>query len=249
MLALFGSVFTFYVQTWDEYFTQTLTLGIISGPVEGILTLCIVYIITAIKGGGSFWHNSLLATLGIPQLPWVSDTMYNLPFTHWWIIYGGVVLLFGTASSIAHVVQVRRSRGESGLTPLLGLLPGVGMWVLISIYLYLQPTVREHYMVPFVLFVGLVNAYSVGQMIVAHLVKAQFPYSNVLLFPLAVAAGDALGANLGLWNSMLGDGGIGHAGTVFCGLGLALGVYGSCVVSFDFFPDLTLAHFCWRAVR
>ncbi|KAL8685712.1 MAG: hypothetical protein Q9224_005706, partial [Gallowayella concinna] len=42
---------TFYVQTWDEYYTQTLTLGIISGPVEGILTLCIVYAFTAIKGG------------------------------------------------------------------------------------------------------------------------------------------------------------------------------------------------------
>lgn len=232
VVALFGSVFTFYVQTWDEYFTQTLTLGLISGPVEGILTLCIVYAVTAVLGGGSFWHNSLLATLGVPHFPWLSDAVYNCPFTHWWIIYGALVLLFGTASSIAHVVRVRRERGEPPYKPLLGLLPGVVMWVLIALYLYLQPVVREHHMVPFVLFVGLVNAYSVGQMIVAHLVKADFPYTNVLLVPLAVAVGDALGAKLGLWIGVLGDGGMGQTGAMFCGLGLALGVYGSFVVSF-----------------
>ncbi len=47
---------TFYVQTWDEYHTHTLTLGVVSGPVEGIITLCIVYAMTAYMGGGSFWE-------------------------------------------------------------------------------------------------------------------------------------------------------------------------------------------------
>ena len=67
VLVLFASLLTFYVQTWDEYHTKTLTLGLVSGPVEGILTLCIVYAITAFMGGGSYWQQSMLQTLGVPE--------------------------------------------------------------------------------------------------------------------------------------------------------------------------------------
>ena len=91
-----AAAFTFYVQTWDEYYTQTLTLGLISGPVEGILTLCIVYAFTAIKGGGSFWQQSLFETVGIPQYDFIPDYVYELPFNQWYMVYGGVVLIFNT---------------------------------------------------------------------------------------------------------------------------------------------------------
>ena len=84
------------MQTWDEYYTQTLTLGIISGPVEGILTLCIVYAFTAVKGGGSFWQQSALHTLGITQGGIIPDYIYDKPFNEWFMVYGGFVLVFNT---------------------------------------------------------------------------------------------------------------------------------------------------------
>jgi ethanolaminephosphotransferase len=230
LLALFGSVFTFYVQTWDEYHTHTLTLGIISGPVEGILTLCLVYLFTAIKGGGSYWHNPLLPTIGLPKLPFMSDAVYNMPFTHWYIAYGGVMVAFATLSSIGHVMRVRRQRGQSVYEPLLGLAPAALSWILIAAYAGLQPEIRENHLVPFALFIGLVNAYSVGQMIVAHLVKSSFPYGNVLLIPLAAAVMDSLAPKLGLWQSLLGSGEY-HVAFVFTCLGLGVGVYGGWVVS------------------
>ncbi len=90
------ALLTFYIQTWDEYHTHTLTLGVVSGPVEGILTLCIVYAITAVKGGGSFWQQSMFETVGIPKQPWISDTVYNWRWNEWYMIYGGVVLVFNT---------------------------------------------------------------------------------------------------------------------------------------------------------
>lgn len=90
------ATFTFYVQTWDEYHTKTLTLGIISGPVEGILTLCIVFAITAVTGRGSLWQQSMFQTLGVPQYSIIPDRVYNLPFNEWWIVYGGIVLVFNT---------------------------------------------------------------------------------------------------------------------------------------------------------
>lgn len=99
---------------------------------------------------------------------------------------------------------------------------------------------------PFVFFAGLVNAYSVGQMITAHLVKLDFPYQNVLVVPLAWGVFDSLGpflqAHLGVgWPSALGHG-VYQVAFVFSMLGMAIGVYGSFVVSFNsvFFSRLFL---------
>lgn len=87
---------TFYVQTWDEYYTKTLTLGLVSGPVEGILTLCIVYAITGVKGGGSYWQQSMLQAFGLPKYSFIPEYVYNLPFTEWYMVYGGIVLVSNT---------------------------------------------------------------------------------------------------------------------------------------------------------
>jgi ethanolaminephosphotransferase len=90
------ALLTFYVQTWDEYHTKTLTLGIISGPVEGIITLCIVYAFTAVVGGGSFWQQSMLRTLGVPKYAFIPDFLYEMPFNEWYMVYGGLVLVYNT---------------------------------------------------------------------------------------------------------------------------------------------------------
>lgn len=90
------ALLTFYVQTWDEYHTRTLTLGIISGPVEGVLSMCIVYAVTAYNGGGSFWQRSLLETLGVENHPLIPDIIYNVEWNEWFLIYGGVILIGNT---------------------------------------------------------------------------------------------------------------------------------------------------------
>lgn len=89
---------TFYVQTWEEYHTHTLTLGVISGPVEGILTLCIVYALTAFLGGGSFWQQSMFASMGMHRYEFIPDRVYNLAWNEWYMVYGGIVLVFNTVS-------------------------------------------------------------------------------------------------------------------------------------------------------
>ena len=102
-------------------------------------------------------------------------------------------------------------------------------------YLALQPEILHNHLVPFVFFVGLINAFSVGQMITAHLVKAEFPYNNILIAPLVLGVVDSLGPwlteHVGWgWPSALG-GGVYQVAFVFCCLGLGIGVYGSFVVS------------------
>ena len=219
----------FYVQTWDEYYTQVLTLGVVSGPVEGVLTLCIVFAFTAYQGSANFWHRSMLETLGVPQFYPLPNRLHQMPFTEWYIAYGALVLCFATGSSIVHVMSIRRQRGQDPFEPLYGLLPFVVMWTIIPTYLYLRPIVLTNYLVPFTLFVSLLNAYSVGRMIVAHLVKCEFPYRNILMWPLIFGTVDAAGSSLGIWNGIIGDG-VSQAAFVYLCLGLALGVYGSFVV-------------------
>jgi ethanolaminephosphotransferase len=228
VLTLFGTVLTFYIQTWEEYHTHTLTLGIVSGPVEGILTLVCVYFVTFLKGGASYWQQPMLPSLGFQKSSLIPGSVYQMAWNEWYMFYGGVVLVFNTASSILNVMEARRQRSQDPVKPLLGLLPITVTWILIPAYLSLNPIILHQHLIPFVLFAGLLNAYSVGQMIVAHLVKDKYPYQNVLLIPLAWAVVDSLGPKLGLWPSALGDN-IYQVAFVFLALGLALGIYGSFV--------------------
>lgn len=93
---------TFYIQTWDEYHTHTLTLGVVSGPVEGILTLCVVYALTAYFGGGSFWNQSMLQTIGVGKSSLMPESFYELTWDEWYLIYGGLMLVFNTVSRLVN---------------------------------------------------------------------------------------------------------------------------------------------------
>ncbi|POR32572.1 Uncharacterized protein TPAR_07222 [Tolypocladium paradoxum] len=231
---LFASLLTFYVQTWDEYHTKTLTLGVVNGPVEGVLILVAVYALTGYFGGAHIWQQSMLSTLGVPQSLGIPTALYELSFSEWYMVQGGVVLVLNTVESSLNVIRARRGRGDRSRGALLGLLPFFAVWALVVAYLFLQPNILYHHLVPFVLFAGLVNAYSVGQIITAHLVKMRFPYWNVLGLPIAFGVIDSLGPYLQQrvgfgWPSALGDG-VYQVAFLFLMLGTALGVYGSFVV-------------------
>jgi ethanolaminephosphotransferase len=131
-------------------------------------------------------------------------------------------------------MEARRARGQRARHALKGLVPFFLAWILIVSYLALQSIVLYHHLIPFVFFVGIINAYSVGQMITAHLTKARFPYYNVLLLPLLYGVIDSLGPALQRkfgfgWPSALGND-VYQVAFVFCCLGLAIGTYGSFVI-------------------
>ena len=94
--------------------------------------------------------------------------------------------------------------------------------------------ILHHHLLPFIFYVGLVNAYSVGQIITAHLTKAHFPYQNVLMLPLLFGILDSFGpwlqSHIGIgWPSSLGED-VYQVSFVFMSLGIAIGIYGSFVV-------------------
>ncbi|KYK59904.1 ethanolaminephosphotransferase [Drechmeria coniospora] len=228
------ALLTFYVQTWDEYHTKTLTLGFVNGPVEGVLILVTVYALTGFLGGAHFWQQSMLRTLGVPETLGIPPRVYALSFTDWYLVQGGIVLVLNTVESSFNVIRARRANGDKSRGALVGLLPFFATWFLIVTYLCLNNDILRNHLVPFVLFAGLINAYSVGQMITAHLTKMSFPYVNVLMFPLIFGVVDSLGpflqSRLGFgWPSVIGNGEY-QVGFVFLMLGTGFGIYGSFVV-------------------
>ncbi|CCX04944.1 hypothetical protein FPQ18DRAFT_380735 [Pyronema domesticum] len=228
LLTAFASLCAFYLTTWEEYHTGTLYLGIVSGPVEGVLTLCGVYFMTAIKGG-SFWHRPALAEMGI-DAEWMPVEAKNMTFITWWLVYGGVMLGFNVVQSSINVIRARNAKGLSAIPALMGLAPFFVTWAAIPGWLYLRQEILKQHLIPFLFFVGIAFAYQVGLIITAHLTKSPFPFVNVLFMPIVAGLLDAAGPALGLgWKSVLGEGHY-EIAYVFACLGLAIGVHGSFVV-------------------
>lgn len=141
-------------------------------------------------------------------------------------------------------MEVQRERKRSATKPLYGLVPFFVASAHVAAYLYLQPVILNYHLIPFVFYAGMLNAYSVGRMIVAHLTKdPEFPMHNVLTFPLGLAVLDSLGPTLGLWPSALGFGTY-QIAFVFMLMGLSFGVYGSFVVSPPTNSSIYHAEFC-----
>lgn len=129
-------------------------------------------------------------------------------------------------------MEVQREQKKPVDKPLYGLIPYFAAAIHVAVYLYLQPVILQHYLIPFIFYAGLINAYSVGLIIIAHLTKdPDFPMHNVLVLPLSLAVVDSLGPFTGLWPSALGFGTY-QIAFVFMMLGLGVGVYGSFVVSY-----------------
>lgn len=240
---LFACLLTFYVQTWEEYHTHVLTLGAVSGPVEGIVTLCVVFALTARLGGGHFWQQSAMASVGLEKNLLIPELIYSLSWVQWFLSYGAGILVYNTASSFMNVAEARRKNGLNVPKAFAGLLPFAATWLLVPAYLLLQPTILHQHLIPFAFFVGLINALSVGQIITKHLVKSKFPhtYANPLIPALAWGVVDSLGPflqrKIGLgWPSALSgtgeraDDDVYVVAYVFLCLGMSIGVYGSFVV-------------------
>ncbi|KAF3941320.1 hypothetical protein ABW19_dt0202634 [Dactylella cylindrospora] len=232
VLTLFASLCSFYLTTWEEYHTHTLYLGPVSGPVEGILAVILVYGITTFTGG-YYWHGSMFRALGVPQFGWIPDVIYEMSFITTYLTYGAIILGFSIYQSSMNVVKARRARGLRVRPALLGLAPFFTLWILIPTWLYVQPDILHNHLIPFMFFVGASFAYQVGLIITAHLTKSRFPYFNVLIIPIFLGTMDSLGPflvkNYGFgWPSALGE--EYEIPFVFLCLGCAYGVYGSFVV-------------------
>ncbi|KAG2144675.1 CDP-alcohol phosphatidyltransferase-domain-containing protein [Suillus bovinus] len=175
---------SFYLTTWEEYHTGILYLGPFSGPVEGILMIVIIYIITGIFGP-TFWDKKLLTFTRLNKIPQIVQHVPNIGLNESFMVFGAFGLAFNIISSYRNVIKATRSEGKSSLKPLVYLLPFVISATLQILWL-LSPTYHDSAIIhsplflPFLCAWGLQFAHQVGRMILSHITRAPFPLWNSL---------------------------------------------------------------------
>ncbi|ODQ64393.1 ethanolaminephosphotransferase [Nadsonia fulvescens var. elongata DSM 6958] len=180
VLAQFATLCNFYMSTWEEYNTGTLYLSAFSGPVEGILIVVFLFILVSFTGPQIFhtsFANIIGVNTGISYLNMITPIQVYL-------VFGVVALGFNIRSACVNVLKSRRTRGLPTRGALSGLIPFFAFYVSVFTWVYVCPAVLTQYGFPFLLIVGLSNAFMVGRIILAHLTKTDFPYFHfVTLLP------------------------------------------------------------------
>ncbi|KIK58639.1 hypothetical protein GYMLUDRAFT_60659 [Collybiopsis luxurians FD-317 M1] len=189
----------FYLTTWEEYHTGYLYLGVFSGPVEGILIIVGIYIVTAVLGP-SIWDTPILDFLHLSHIPYISSTIPNIGLNVSFMVFGASVMAFNILSNYANVRVAMREAGKSTIKPLLFLLPflfsaGVQLaWIGHPKFFDAagnEFTILESSLfVPFMCAWGLSFAHQVGKMILAHLTKGLFPVWDWVFLASVVGAVD-----------------------------------------------------------
>ncbi|ODV58323.1 Choline/ethanolaminephosphotransferase [Ascoidea rubescens DSM 1968] len=235
IIAQFGCLFNFYLSTWEEYHTHILYLSKFSGPVEGILMIIILFIITFLFGP-EIWTKKLfqinLSNLfNATNSPLSSNLILTFNCTNIYIILGIFSLYFNIRTSVNNVMRAYKKdpstqydntkKAVKGLIPFLLYYLSIFVYsLLIQDYLFAE---KSTIFLPFIISIGLNIAFSVGRIIVSHLTLNDFPYFfPPMLIPLfQLLTYTIFGSLLKFDKQSLA------INLVYTGLGLSLAIHGT----------------------
>jgi len=181
VVTVLAALSNFYVSSWETYHTHTLFLSYISGPVEGILSGCMLLIATGFVGP-KFWSNTINQVLG------TSNQYLNFPFYQLVSALIVAVALFNVICSAINVVNYTKDHKESLAKKSLGLVPHLFICGFVMLWAKSSSTLIAHNLLPFFLFVGFCFGHQVGLIILYHVSKKSFPYWN-RMYNLLLGAG------------------------------------------------------------
>lgn len=185
MLSQFASVCNFYTSTWEEYHTHVLYLSKFSGPVEGVLMICAVYIITGIFGP-DIW-NIKLFELNLSSIGY--DT-YEVNSSIFYVVVGIPSLYYNIVSAMRNVnsyyekvnhkdsEKVRKDTSDAYM----GLVPFFAYYGAIILFVWIFPDVISENGFALVLSIACTVAFCVGRIILAHLTAQSFPFVQIPMF-------------------------------------------------------------------
>ncbi|KAI9483091.1 MAG: CDP-alcohol phosphatidyltransferase-domain-containing protein [Benjaminiella poitrasii] len=183
--SLCASLGNFYLSTWEEYHTGVLYLGYFSGPVEGVLMLCAVHLISGIFGP-TIWM------LRVEEvLPFIDFTKYTqtqllgaLQLNHVLIVMGGLVTIFNILAAYYNVIHIKyyptenSKKDRSVIKAVFGLFPFFNMCFWAYSWMRIWPEIVSEHLSIFIIFFGFLFGHQVGLMITSHVSKLDFPYFN-----------------------------------------------------------------------
>lgn len=183
--SLAASLGNFYLSTWEEYHTGILYLAHFSGPVEGVLMLISVHLISGYFGP-AIWM------LRVNEL--FPSTLYDindftklfgaLQLNHVLIVFGALVTFSNIFAGLYNVIHVKlhptdMSKKDSSIVKAtLGLFPFFNMCFWAYKWMRVWPDIVADHLAIFIIFFGLLFGHQVGLMITAHVAKLSFPYFN-----------------------------------------------------------------------
>jgi len=171
----------FYISSWETYHTHTLFLAYISGPVEGILSGCMLLIATGFVGP-KFYSNTFNQIFGT-NVPFL-----DYPFYVYACILIAFTALFNIVCSAINVINYSKENKESLAKKSLGLIPHFFICAFVMLWAKSSSTLITYNLVPFFLFVGFCFGHQVGLIILYHVSKKSFPYWN-RMYNLLVGSG------------------------------------------------------------
>lgn len=192
VIVQFACLCNFYLSTWEEYHTHKLFLSEFSGPVEGILMVCIGFILTGAFGPQKIWHTELI-TIDYKGIHFTVESLDAM------IVFSGVSLMFNILSArrnvadyydeqskVLEATEKKTASHNPQCVAMMGLLPFFVYYLSVFSLVVIEPAFISF---PFVLSTGFAMAFVVGRIITAHLTKQPFPMVNA---PLLVPSGQLL---------------------------------------------------------
>ncbi|CCF60283.1 hypothetical protein KAFR_0J02190 [Kazachstania africana CBS 2517] len=184
VLVQFMCLCNFYLSTWEEYHTHKLYLSEFCGPVEGIIMVVILFLLSAILGPQTVWHTKLF------DLKVNETTAFSIETYHVMLISSGVALLFNIFTATKNVSDYYmehnkalesngRNEKESVEDDIAKALDGLTPFFLYFISVFSLVLVESSFVsLSFILSIGLSVAFVVGRIIVGHLTMQSFPMVN-----------------------------------------------------------------------
>lgn len=173
-----------YFSTWETYHTDTLYLGYVNGPTEGLLIAIGIMIISGVCGP-QVWSRPVTDYLDYPQI------FGTYSMKDFWVPFLLLGLFVGhLPGCLVNVISVRRKKNLPVAPILKEWLPmavftGCNVAWLFSPYSIL---LAEDHLVLYCLTISFVFGRMTTKIILAHLIKQPFPYWTALINPLVGGA-------------------------------------------------------------
>lgn len=229
-LVQFSTLANFYLSTWEEFYTHTLFLSEISGPVEGLLMISLVFLLTGVFGVDFVWKQEIY-TLHI------SDSIAPITITPTYIaaLLGAFVMAFSIYSARRNVINCLKNNKREQEIPdaLKGLYPFFIYYITVAILFVLHPAMITNYTTTMLLTIGSCMSFTVGRIITGHLTKQDFPYSNFPMYT-PVAQAVLMQVMVSIFDVSYEDA---LAFVAYGGLGASLAIYGMFI--YEIIYDIT----------
>jgi ethanolaminephosphotransferase len=106
------------------------------------------------------------------------------------IFFKGTCLHTPSNASSLNVINARRKSNQPVLPALLGLSPFFAVSGIAYVFLSHHEEIVFRHLLPTMLYLGVVFAYTVGTIIIGHVAKKDFPYWNITFLPLIAGLAD-----------------------------------------------------------